>query len=784
MSCCEGCFAFAGNSQKEDIPLDKLDPKSAKYQNQLYKQTLDFLQKVPLFRRLPKDQLPFLAAACNHPTIRPRQVIIKQGEIGNEFFVVKTGEATVSVTNPDGTTKEVASLKGGDYFGELALLRDEPRAATVTAKTEMQVLSITREKFTGLCLSEKLRFVARKAVGGGGKRLVETKPPSSKTKQERELITKALKGNYNLREMVTLDQARIDHITDVAWKETIPAGQEIITRGDLIADYFYIVQEGAFEIYAPAAEGEEPQCVQKPGKGDSFGELALLYLVPRAATVKAMTNSVVWVIDRMSFKSILMKVSDKKIEEYVKHLNGVEILASLLQEEKQTLAKALAEVYFEKNEVILQQGNPGSTFYIMYDGKVEVTKDGKVQTTLSADKSTATAMYFGERALLHNEPRAATVRAVSATVKALALDRDSFNLLLGPLEDLMSRDESDKPVTRTANNLREQANSVKKGRRIARKGLKKIGLLGCGGFGAVELWEEVETGETFAMKMLSKGYVVKTGMQESVMTERDILLSTNSPFIIKLHETYNEPQTLSFLLEAALGGELFETYNRMGFHGKEQHARFYSAGVVFAFDHLHERRIIYRDLKPENLLLTDEGRVKITDMGLARFVIGKTFTTCGTPDYFAPELIASLGHNAAVDWWTLGILIYELIVGSPPFEADTPMQTYGKVMRGISRVNFPRQAQGDIGVLVKGLLCADPSSRLCMRPGGSNNLKEHAWYKGFDWDAMFNQTMPVPYKPNVKSKKDIANFFALPADMPPQIKYHDDGSGWDKDFAT
>merc|ERR1711939_978238 len=157
------------------------------------------------------------------------------------------------------------------------------------------------------------------------------------------------------------------------------------------------------------------------------------------------------------------------------------------------------------------------------------------------------------------------------------------------------------------------------------------------------------------MKGLSKGYIVKTGMQDSVMNEKNILMMTNSSFIIKLYECYNGSQTLYFLMEAALGGELYATYNRKGFHGSEKHAKFYIAGVVFSFEHLHERRIIYRDLKPENLLLTEKGHIKLTDMGLAKFVIGKTFTPCGTHDYFAPELISSAGHNHGVDWWTLGI---------------------------------------------------------------------------------------------------------------------------------
>jgi len=374
----------------------------------------------------------------------------------------------------------------------------------------------------------------------------------------------------------------------------------------------------------------------------------------------------------------------------------------------------------------------------------------------------------------------------SETAKALALDRDSFNMLLGPLEDIIKQNQ-----TRTGNrtsqinktNMKAAALDTER-KRIRRKDLARIGLLGCGGFATVELMEHRVTKETYAMKCLSKGYIVQTGMQDSVMNERNILLMTNSPFIIKLFEAYSGSQTLYFLMEAALGGELYATYNRKGLHGSEKHAKYYIAGVVLAFEHLHERHVIYRDLKPENLLLTEHGHLKVTDMGLAKFVIGKTYTTCGTPDYFAPEVIASIGHTNAVDWWTLGILLYELLSGAPPFESPNPMQVYSKVMKGISRIQFPKKCQGSAEVLIKSLLKKEPSERLPMRPGGVRNVKESEFYKDFDWGAHLNGTMAAPYVPVVKSKTDIANFCARKEDMPKFLEYTDDGSGWDQDFAT
>jgi CRP-like cAMP-binding protein len=789
-----------GGDDKASASRDQ-DKATAKNDNKEFAETMQFLTQVPLFKRLPKDQHPLLAAACVPTVFKAGEVIIKQGDVGNEFFVIRKGEASVAVGG-----NKVATLKNGDYFGENALLRDEPRTATISADGALMAFKITRDKFQELGLNEKLQFANRKAVGGGGggTRQLATKAPSPKNEQERTLIGEALRKNENLQTMVTLDEERVRQMVEVAWKEDVKSGKEIITEGDLNADYFYVVQEGTFEIFVTeqvdegnaaqsaekAANRGESKFVSTVSKGGSFGELALLYLVPRAATVKAKTDAVVWVIDRQNFKNILMKVSEEKLGEYVKYLDRVEILAPLLMEEKKALASALIERHFTKGEVILQQGEAGNTFYILYDGEVAILKDNVEQTKLNASPSRQTAHFFGERALMNSEPRAATVQVTSSTAKALALDRDSFNMLLGPLEDLIKRSQDKDKSSGRASMLKKgtpgaSVNPNDKPRdKILRKDLQKIGLLGCGGFGAVELYEHKKTADTYAMKGLSKGYIVKTGMQDSVMNEKNILMMTNSPFIIKLYECYNGSQTLYFLMEPALGGELYATYNRKGFHGSEKHAKFYSAGTVFAFEHCHERRIIYRDLKPENLLMNDQGQLKLTDMGLAKFVIGKTYTTCGTPDYFAPELIASTGHTIAVDWWTLGILIFELMSGHPPFESAYPMQIYSKVMKGISKVPFPPKCQGPVGDLIKALLKKEPSERLPMMANGSKKMREHKWYSGLDWETMAKLELEAPYKPVVKSKKDIANFSARKEDMPRQLEYKDDGTGWDKDFAT
>jgi CRP-like cAMP-binding protein len=767
------------------------EKQAAKLENKEYQARMQFLSQVPLMKRLPKDQHPLVANACQLVEFKAGVSIIKQGDNGDEFFVIKTGEANVVVKGEDGKEAKVATLKAGDYFGERALLSDETRMATITSESAITAYKISRADFQGLNLHTKLQFANRKAVGGQDKDKVEAKPPSKKNDAEVSLIIEALKKNENLATMTTLDDARCKLVVDKMWKEEVAAGNAIIEEGDLNADYFYVVQEGSFDIYVSAEDDDgaaagDPKVVGTVGKGGSFGELALLYFVPRAATVKAKTKSTVWVIDRSSFKEILMKVSDQKIAEYKKYIDNVPILTSLLAEEKEVVAKALVEMHFCKDELIIQQGEKGNTFYILYEGAVDIVTDGKVKNNLQASVKRDQAQYFGERALLEADARAASVKVTTETAKTLVLDRDSFNMLLGPLKDLMDRAKAEgtRRTSQVGQGAAKFANPDKPKDKILRKDLARIGLLGCGGFGTVELYEHKASSETYALKGLSKGYIVKTGMQDSVMNEKNILMMTNSPFIIKLHETYNGAQSLYFLLEPALGGELYATYNRKRFHGSEAHAKYYTAGTCLAFEHLHERRIIYRDLKPENLLLTEKGHIKLTDMGLAKFVIGKTYTTCGTPDYFAPEVIASVGHTNAVDWWTLGVLVFELMAGNPPFESAYPMQIYAKVTKGIGKVTFPPKCAGTVGTLIRALLKNEPSERLPMRPGGVQNLKGHHWFEGFDWEKMQNLTLEPPYKPVVKSKKDLANFSARPEDKPRQIEYKDPGTGWDKNFAT
>mmetsp|Transcript_34696 Transcript_34696/g.110261 ORF Transcript_34696/g.110261 Transcript_34696/m.110261 type:complete len:785 (-) Transcript_34696:103-2457(-) len=782
-----GCGASAQSAKKYEAP-----------QNGEVQETVRFLSKVPLFQKLPEAERPVLAQACTRRSFKRGEVVIKQGDLGREFFIVRSGEATAHVAGEaqggDGDAPRlVARLTAGDYFGEKALVWDMPRTATIVADTELSTLSITRDKFRELELNEKLEFTNRKAIAGTGGKTMSTKEAPKKTPAERAFITKAMQQNENLQMMVSMDDERFQAMVDVCWKETVKAGTSLIQEDDIVADYFYVVQDGSFKVSATERDTQKAsgQGVERKimgvrtlktiGPGGSFGEMALLCVAPRSATVQAQTDSIVWVFDRANFKKILMRSTNEQIEQHIECLKGVTILQCLLPAELRAMAQAFVELQYDKAEVIVEQGHPGTAFYILLEGELAVIKDGREVHRLVACRSAGSLPFFGERALLSNEPRSATIQVMSEIATALVLDKASFDMLLGPLEDLIKEGQSG---ARRASKQKIAASKAKPKEAILQSDLAKVGLLGCGAFGLVELYEHKKTKEAYALKTMSKAYIVKLGLQESVMNEKEVLWMADSPFIVSLHATYSGPQDLFFLLEVALGGELYALYNRQGFYGSTKHAQFYSASMACALRHLHGLKVIYRDLKPENVVLNAEGHAKLTDMGLAKLTFGKTYTVCGTPSYFAPEMVKQRGHTFALDWWTLGIFIWELLAGEPPFEAADSMKMYQRIVDGIDRVDFPTSCKGDARSLIRGLLDPEPCKRLPMRWGEFSNLERHKWYKDLDWEALGRQEVPPPHRPKVKGKKDIRNFKASMANAPPRITYKDDGSGWDSTFAS
>jgi len=307
--------------------------------------------------------------------------------------------------------------------------------------------------------------------------------------------------------------------------------------------------------------------------------------------------------------------------------------------------------------------------------------------------------------------------------------------------------------------------------------LEEHRLLGVGTFGKVKLVKDNTSNRVFAMKMISKAKVIQYNQQEHIMSEKNILAEMDHPFIIQLMATFKDDQRLYMVLEYCPGGELF-TLLQNERKLKDSHCTFYAASVMLAFEYMHEVNVIYRDLKPENLLLDARGFCKVCDFGFAKRIVDRTWTLCGTPEYLAPETIRSKGHGKGVDWWALGILIYEMVAGFPPYCGDTAMMTYKLILEG--QLEFPKNATADCRDLVRRLLHPGVTKRLgCLRNGGVD-VRLHRWFGRLNMQQLLRMKSTVPFVPKIKDALDTSNF--LHYDEVPDEFYVDDGSNWDAEF--
>jgi protein kinase A len=283
----------------------------------------------------------------------------------------------------------------------------------------------------------------------------------------------------------------------------------------------------------------------------------------------------------------------------------------------------------------------------------------------------------------------------------------------------------------------------------------RIKTLGTGSFGRVMVIQHKGSKDFFAMKILDKAKIVKLKQVEHTVNEKRVLYATQFTFIVNMKFHFKDNSNLYMVMEFVNGGEMFTHLRKMG-RFSEEHSRFYASQVCLAFEYLHYMDVIYRDLKPENLLIDADGYCKVTDLGFAKRIKGRTWTLCGTPEYLAPEIILSKGYNKSVDWWAFGVLIYEMAAGYPPFFADQPIQIYEKIVQ--NKLRYPSHFSTDLKDLLKNLITGDLTKRYGNLKNGINDIRGHKWFQGVDWIATFQRKVPVPFVPKTKNPGDYSNF--------------------------
>ncbi|XP_046885897.1 ribosomal protein S6 kinase alpha-2 isoform X2 [Hypomesus transpacificus] len=285
-------------------------------------------------------------------------------------------------------------------------------------------------------------------------------------------------------------------------------------------------------------------------------------------------------------------------------------------------------------------------------------------------------------------------------------------------------------------------------------------VLGQGSYGKVFLVRKIrglDTGQLYAMKVLKKATLKVRDRLRSKM-ERDILAEVNHPFIVKLHYAFQTEGKLYLILDFLRGGDLFTRLSKEVMF-TEKDVKFYLAELALALDHLHSLGIIYRDLKPENILLDEEGHIKITDFGLSKEAIQHdkiTYSFCGTIEYMAPEVVNRRGHTQSADWWSFGVLMFEMLTGSLPFQGKDRKETMALILK--AKLGMPQFLSPEVQSLLRALFKRNPTNRLGAGPDGVEEIKRHDFFRPVDWNKLYRREIKPPFKPAVGRPEDTFHF--------------------------
>lgn len=633
-------------------------------------------------------------------------------------------------------------------------------------------------------------------------------PPKSAADEERSrmALEAAVKAQPAL--FGRLDEAQLAALSRALLLETVKEGKHVIEQGDTVADKCYIVESGELDaivsigpvlphapgfgaaphgkhggkkgkkgaaaaaaagavapaaaaaaaatpaIDAMAAELEAPkeEVVRSYKAGELFGELALLYHCPRTATVRATTDSKLWSLERAVFQNVVLEVNARRAIECEKFLAQVPLLGTLEAGARSRLVDALEEVRYEKGDSIIDEGENGTHFYLVMQGNVSVTKQGRGEIA-----KRGVGDYLGERSLQRALPTSASVSAATAC-RVMRMDKATFERLLGPVlsqeaaQPLLRRYESS-----TADEILNPlaALSAADGAAAAMKpppheferggGTVRLSdftmaeeTLGAGGFGSVRCCCHKATGKVFAMKHMHKRDVLRAARR---VVQESQALSSVAPhrFIANKFASLQTTAHLVLVLEFCSNGDLFDLLER---HGAidEADAKIFASQLLLAIEHVHAHGVVHRDIKLENILVADDGTLKLTDFGFATHVdtmshangmSGRCWTLCGTPLYMSPEMALQKGHGKPTDFWSLGVVLFELMAGDPPFNGDDELSIYTRIID--SKVVYPKLMSEDAVALLSSLLQKDISCRAGCLAEGTKDIKVHPFCAGIDW---------------------------------------------------
>jgi len=655
-----------------------------------------------IFSQISYEQEEQIIGAMQQEDYGAGKIIITQGEVGDYFYAVETGKVCVVFQGNAFIYSEAFS------FGEWSLIHDIPRTATCVAATDCRLWKIDKKSFR-YCLA---------------KQIIE----------DEHHVLEILRKVPILR---SLDDTQLVKLLDCMFTKKYSKGEKIINKGD-IGDSFHIVKSGEVHIHN-IGRGSSTFVDHQLGAGEYFGERALLTGEPRAANVTALTECLVYGIDRVSFEKVVGKL--EQIMERDTIFNSVPIFANttLTDVEKLRLGRKLKTKTYSKGEILLQPGKPVlQCLHIIKKGQILIINGKGELIRLEAGD------YFGGNSI--------TKDPTELTDKTITAEEDTECKVLSR-SDIINIVED---VARLGNPIPEVP--YVKNLQFKLKDIRQHKLLGEGGFGKVWLATTKGHPEPFALKVLSKKQLKEAGQIDFVLREKNIMNGINHPFVMGMIGCSQDKHSLYFVLPLFSGGELYELIHPEGVPKKDhglplENVVFYSACLLDALQYLHKRGIAHRDMKPENVLIGSDGYCTIVDFGFAKVAYEKTFTMCGTFEYMAPEIITAKGYNFAVDCWAFAVIVFEMLVGKTPFFSKQKMKLFKKILV----VNFkPEHIENeDARDLVTKILVHKPTSRLGNQADGVCDILDHPFFNSINWKKLKNKEMEPPWKPEPKEAVDL-----------------------------